>query len=237
MLKIKNFTKSYDGKKNAVDNLSLNIERGQIVAFIGPNGAGKTTTLKAICGIINYNEGEILINDIDVAKNPLEAKKLIAYLPDNPDLYEHLKGIEFLNFIANIFDVDEQQREELIVKYTKMFNIYNNLHEPIKTYSHGMKQKLAIVSALIHKPKLLLLDEPFTGLDPKSSYDFKQILKQMIQEGCAVLYSTHILEVAEQLATNVAIINKGKLVAYGLTDKVRGDKSLVNLFLELSENE
>lgn len=237
MLFIKNFSKSYDGKKMAVDNLTLQVEEGQIVAFIGPNGAGKTTTLKAVSGIIDYNIGEILIDGINIAKQPLQAKKLIAYLPDNPDLYEHLKGIEFLNFIADTFGIDKQTREELIKKYSSLFKIDNNLHEPIKTYSHGMKQKLAIISTLIHSPKLLLLDEPFTGLDPKSSYDFKKILKQLIKEGCAVFYSTHVLEVAEKLATHVAIINKGKLIKFGTTDEVKGDKSLESLFLELAQND
>lgn len=221
----------------AVDNLTLNVEKGQIVAFIGPNGAGKTTTLKAISGIIDYNIGEILIDGIDISKDPLNAKKLLAYLPDNPDLYEHLKGYEFLNFIADVFNIDNQTREELIKKYSTLFKINNNLHEPIKTYSHGMKQKLALVSALIHSPKLLLLDEPFTGLDPKSSFDFKKILKDLIKDGCAVFYSTHVLEVAEKLATHVAIINKGKLIKVGSIDEVKGDKSLESLFLELAQND
>lgn len=237
MLSIKNFSKTYDGNKMAVDNLTLNVEKGQIVAFIGPNGAGKTTTLKAISGIIDYNIGEILIDGIDISKDPLNAKKLLAYLPDNPDLYEHLKGYEFLNFIADVFNIDNQTREELIKKYSTLFKINNNLHEPIKTYSHGMKQKLALVSALIHSPKLLLLDEPFTGLDPKSSFDFKKILKDLIKDGCAVFYSTHVLEVAEKLATHVAIINKGKLIKVGSIDEVKGDKSLESLFLELAQND
>ena len=173
----------------------------------------------------------------NVSTNSLEAKRRIAYLPDNPDLYDHLKGIEFLNFIADVFGISREERIDGIEKYASLFKIKNNLHEPIKTYSHGMKQKLAIVSALIHKPKLFLLDEPFTGLDPKASYDFKEILKQKINEGCAVFYSTHVLEVAEQLATHVAIINKGKLITTGTIDEVKGDKSLVKLFLELADNE
>ena len=237
MLSIKNFSKSYDGKKMAVDNLTLNVESGQIVAFIGPNGAGKTTTLKAVSGIIDYNFGEILIGGINVSKEPLKAKKLLAYLPDNPDLYEHLKGYEFLNFIVDTFGVDKQTREGLINKYSTLFKINNNLHEPIKTYSHGMKQKLALISALVHSPKLLLLDEPFTGLDPKSSFDFKKILKELIKDGGAVFYSTHVLEVAEKLATHVAIINKGQLIKFGTIDEVKGDKSLESLFLELAQND
>jgi len=237
VLSIKNFSKSYDGKKMAVDNLTLNVESGQIVAFIGPNGAGKTTTLKAVSGIIDYNFGEILIGGINVSKEPLKAKKLLAYLPDNPDLYEHLKGYEFLNFIADTFGVDKQTREGLINKYSTLFKINNNLHEPIKTYSHGMKQKLALISALVHSPKLLLLDEPFTGLDPKSSFDFKKILKELIKDGGAVFYSTHVLEVAEKLATHVAIINKGQLIKFGTIDEVKGDKSLESLFLELAQND
>lgn len=237
MLVIKNFSKSYDGNKKAVDKLNLTISPGQIMAFIGPNGAGKTTTLKAICGIINFNEGEISVNSVNVATNSLEVKKQIAYLPDNPDLYEHLKGIEFLNFIADTFEISRENRISDIEKYSTLFKINNNLHEPIKTYSHGMKQKLAIVSALIHNPKLFLLDEPFTGLDPKASYDFKEILKQKVKNGCAVFYSTHVLEVAEQLASHVAIINKGKLITTGTLEEVKGNKSLINLFLELSESE
>ena len=237
MLTIKNFSKSYDGNKKAVDDLSLTIAPGQIMAFIGPNGAGKTTTLNAVGGIINFTDGEILIDGVDVITNSIEAKRNIAYLPDNPDLYDHLKGIEFLNFISDVFSISREERIDGIEKYASLFKIKNNLHEPIKTYSHGMKQKLAIVSALIHKPKIFLLDEPFTGLDPRASYDFKEILKQKVREGCAVFYSTHVLEVAEQLATHVAIINKGKLVTIGKLEEVKGDKSLVKLFLELSSNE
>ncbi|MDD2446005.1 MAG: ABC transporter ATP-binding protein [Clostridia bacterium] len=237
MLIIDNFSKSYDGKKFAVEDLSLRVEPGQIVAFIGPNGAGKTTTLKAICGIINYDKGDIFVNGIDVAKNPLQAKMNLAYLPDNPDLYEHLKGIEYLNFIADVFCIDQYIRKELIEKYSTLFKINNNLQEPIKTYSHGMKQKIAIISALIHKPKLFLLDEPFTGLDPQSSFDLKEILKQLVKEGCAVFYSTHVLEVAEKLATHIAIVRKGMLIKFGPTKEITGDKSLESLFLELANND
>ncbi len=237
MLKITNFCKSYDGKKLAVDNLNLEVLPGQIVAFIGHNGAGKTTTLKAVAGILNYEEGTILVNGIDVKQNALEAKKHLAYLPDNPDLYEHLKAIDFLNFVADAYGVSEQVRKERIEKYATMFSISGNLGDVIKTFSHGMKQKLAIISALLHDPKLLLLDEPFVGLDPQSSHNFKQVMIELTSSGCAILYSTHVLEVAEKLATHVAMIHKGKLLKLGTTKEVKGDESLESLFLELAKNE
>lgn len=235
MLKIKNLTKKY-GEKTAVDNLSLEVEAGQICAFIGHNGAGKTTTLKAIAGIIDFDGGEISIDGINIKTNSIEAKKKIAYLPDNPDLYEHLKGIDYLNFIADIFDVSEEERKAEIENYAKRLEIYNDLGAPISSYSHGMKQKLALVSALIHKPKLILLDEPFVGLDPVSSHAFKEIMNEFVKNGSAIFYSTHVLEVAEKICTHVAIIKQGKLVASGEMQKVRGTKNLESLFLEL-ENE
>ena len=235
MLKIKNLTKKY-GEKIAVNDLSLDVEAGQICAFIGHNGAGKTTTLKAIAGIIDFDGGEIYINDINIKTNSIEAKKKIAYLPDNPDLYEHLKGIDYLNFIADIFDVSEEERKVEIENYAKRLEIYNDLGAPISSYSHGMKQKLALVSALIHKPKLILLDEPFVGLDPVSSHAFKEIMNEFVKNGSAIFYSTHVLEVAEKICTHVAIIKQGKLVASGEMQKVRGTKNLESLFLEL-ENE
>lgn len=235
MLKIKNLTKKY-GEKIAVNDLSLDVEAGQICAFIGHNGAGKTTTLKAIAGIIDFDGGEIFIDDINIKTNSIEAKKKIAYLPDNPDLYEHLKGIDYLNFIADIFDVSEEERKAEIENYAKRLEIYNDLGAPISSYSHGMKQKLALVSALIHKPKLILLDEPFVGLDPVSSHAFKEIMNEFVKNGSAIFYSTHVLEVAEKICTHVAIIKQGKLVASGEMQKVRGTKNLESLFLEL-ENE
>ena len=235
MLKIKNLTKKY-GEKIAVNDLSLDVEAGQICAFIGHNGAGKTTTLKAIAGIIDFDGGEIYIDDINIKTNSIEAKKKIAYLPDNPDLYEHLKGIDYLNFIADIFDVSEEERKVEIENYAKRLEIYNDLGAPISSYSHGMKQKLALVSALIHKPKLILLDEPFVGLDPVSSHAFKEIMNEFVKNGSAIFYSTHVLEVAEKICKHVAIIKQGKLVASGEMQKVRGTKNLESLFLEL-ENE
>lgn len=235
MLEIKNLTKKYDSKV-AVDNLSLKVEEGQICAFIGHNGAGKTTTLKAIAGIIEFDEGEILVDGINIVSSPIEAKQKMAYLPDNPDLYEHLKGIDYLNFIANVYKVGKEERQKSIEEYAKRLEIYNNLKAPISSYSHGMKQKLALVSALIHKPKLLLLDEPFVGLDPISSHEFKEIMNEFVKNGSAIFYSTHVLEVAEKICTHVAIIKQGKLITHGEMKKVRGLKSLESLFLEL-ENE
>lgn len=235
MLEIKNLTKKYDSKV-AVDNLSLKVEAGQICAFIGHNGAGKTTTLKAIAGIIEFDEGEILVDGINIVSSPIEAKQKMAYLPDNPDLYEHLKGVDYLNFIANVYKVGKEERQKSIEEYAKRLEIYNNLKAPISSYSHGMKQKLALVSALIHKPKLLLLDEPFVGLDPISSHEFKEIMNEFVKNGSAIFYSTHVLEVAEKICTHVAIIKQGKLITHGEMKKVRGLKSLESLFLEL-ENE
>ncbi len=235
MLQIKNFTKKY-GETVAVDNLSLKIDDGDICAFIGHNGAGKTTTLKAISGIFGFEAGEILINGIDVAKQPLEAKKQIAYLPDNPDLYEHLKGIEYLNFIADVFALSKDERKQKIEEYAKRLEIYDSLGDYISSYSHGMKQKIAIIAAIIHSPKLLLLDEPFVGLDPKCSHEFKLIMKEFAKSGATIFYSTHVLEVAEKICSKVAIIKNGKLVAFDTMAKVKGMKSLESLFLEL-ENE
>lgn len=235
MLTISNLTKKF-GEKKAVDNLNLNVEKGQICAFIGHNGAGKTTTLKCIAGIINFDEGKITIDGIDVTTNPLEAKKSIAYLPDNPELYDHLTGIDYLNFIANVYEISKTERKEKIENYAKRLDIFNNLGFPISSYSHGMKQKLALVSALIHSPKLLLLDEPFVGLDPNASYQFKLIMQEFVDSGATIFYSTHVLDVAEKVCSHVAIIKGGKLVESGKMADVRGKKSLESLFLEL-ENE
>lgn len=234
MLKIENLTKKF-GDKIAVDHLNLEVETGQICAFIGHNGAGKTTTLRCIAGITGFDDGNITVDGIDVKNNSFEAKKIIAYLPDNPEMYEHLKGIDYLNFIADIFDVDEKTRQERIEIYSKRLEIYNDLGLPISAYSHGMKQKLALVSALIHAPKLLLLDEPFVGLDPNSSHQFKLIMNELAGEGCAIFYSTHVLEVAEKICSHVAIIKNGKLVGSGKMDEIRGKKSLESIFLELED--
>lgn len=235
MLEIKNLTKNY-GENVAVDDLSLHVGGGQVWAFIGHNGAGKTTTLKAIAGVIEYEQGNILVDGIDIKVNPIDAKNIMAYLPDNPDLYEHLKGIDYLNFIADVYKIDKKERQENIEKYAKRLAIYNNLKAPISSYSHGMKQKLALVSALLHNPKLLLLDEPFVGLDPKSSHEFKEIMNEFVASGAAIFYSTHVLEVAEKICTHVAIIKQGKVIASGEMAKIRGMKSLEKVFLEL-ENE
>ncbi len=235
MLKIEHLTKKY-GDKIAVDDLSLTVEDGKICAFIGHNGAGKTTTLKAIAGIINFDNGKISINDIDIQSDPLKAKLQMAYLPDNPDLYEHLKGIEYLNFIADVFNLSVEERKKNIEEYAKRLEIYKDLIDPISSYSHGMKQKLALVSALIHKPKLLLLDEPFVGLDPISSHQFKMILQELADSGATIFYSTHVLDVAEKICSDVAIIKQGKLIVYDTMEKVKGMSSLEDIFLEL-ENE
>lgn len=230
MLELINFSKSY-GNKLAVDNLSFKVENGDICAFVGPNGAGKTTTLKSICGILDFEEGDILIDGVSIKTNPILCKKKLAYLPDNPDLYEFLKGIDYLNFICDIYNVGEERRD-LIKKYGDLFELTGFLGNTINTYSHGMKQKLAIISALIHKPKLLLLDEPFVGLDPVSSHNLKEIMKELTKDGVAILFSTHVLEVAEKLCNKVAVIKKGKLVVFDSMKKVIKDKSLEDLFME-----
>lgn len=235
MLEIKNLTKKY-GDKVAVDNLSLTVETGQICAFIGHNGAGKTTTLKAIAGILNFEQGEIKIDGIDVKSNPMEAKRILAYLPDNPDLYDYLTGIEYLNFIANIFKLSAEERKQKIEQYAKRIGIYEALQNQISSYSHGMKQKLALVSALIHSPRLLLLDEPFVGLDPISSHEMKLIMQEMAKAGATIFYSTHVLDVAEKICDQVAIIKQGKLVVFGKMEEVKGLQSLENVFLELEND-
>lgn len=235
MLEIKNLTKKY-GEKVAVDDLSLTVQNGQICAFIGHNGAGKTTTLKAIAGILNFEQGEIKIDGIDIKKNPMEAKRILAYLPDNPDLYEYLTGIEYLNFIANIFKMSENERKQKIEQYAKRIGIFDALQSQISSYSHGMKQKLALVSALIHSPRLLLLDEPFVGLDPISSHEMKLIMQEMAQNGATIFYSTHVLDVAEKICNQVAIIKQGKLVVFGKMEEVKGMQSLENVFLELEND-
>lgn len=236
MLEIFKLTKKYN-EKVAVDNLSLTVPDGTICAFIGPNGAGKTTTLKSIAGIIDF-EGQILIDKIDISLQPLEAKKILAYVPDNPDLYEHLKGIDYLNFICDVFAIDKVERKVQIELYAKRLGIYNELISSISSYSHGMKQKLALVGALIHKPKLLLLDEPFVGLDPVCSHEFKLIMRELADNKVTIFYSTHVLDVAEKICDKVAIIKDGKLVAYDTMQNITKNEGLEQVFLEMaSENE
>ena len=233
MLEIKNYSKCYVKGKKVVDNLSLKIDSGDIYAFVGHNGAGKTTTIKSIAGILDFSEGDILIDNLSLKKYPIECKSKMAYIPDNPDLYEHLKGIEYLNFIADVYLVNEEKRNELINKYSKIFDIEKNLGDLISSYSHGMKQKIAIISALIHEPKLLILDEPFVGLDPKASHSLKEIMKELCDNGTSIFFSTHVLEVAEKLCNKIAIIKDGKLIIEGKMKDVIKDKSLEEIFIGL----
>ena len=232
MLNIKNLTKTY-GDKRAVDDLSLHIKPGEIYGFIGHNGAGKTTTLKACCGILQFDSGEVLVDGVSIKEDPLTCKQKIAYIPDNPDLYEFMSGIQFLNFVADIFSVDAAVRQERIRKYADAFELTVDLAQPISAYSHGMKQKLAIISALLHEPKLIIMDEPFVGLDPKASHLLKEIMREMCGKGSAIFFSTHVLEVAEKLCDKVAIIKSGKLIRSGTMEDVKGDTSLEDVFLEL----
>lgn len=232
MLKIENLTKVY-GDKKAVDQLSLHIKAGEIYGFIGHNGAGKTTTIKCCCGILQFGEGEILIDGVSIKESPLECKKKMAYIPDNPDLYEFMSGIQYLTFVADVYGVSKKDREERIKKYADMFELTSDLAQPVSAYSHGMKQKLAIIAALMHAPKLIIMDEPFVGLDPKASHLLKQIMREMCNQGVAIFFSTHVLEVAEKLCDKVAIIKDGKLVVSGSMEEVKGDTSLEDVFLEL----
>ncbi|WP_429145643.1 ABC transporter ATP-binding protein [Anaerotaenia torta] len=235
MLRISNFSKSYGKSKKAVDNLSLEVEQGDIYGFIGHNGAGKTTTIRAVAGVLDFEEGEITIDGISILKDPVACKQQIAYIPDNPDLYEHLTGIGYLNFISDIYGVSRSDREVLISRYSEAFELTGNLGDSIASYSHGMKQKLAIIAALVHRPRLLILDEPFVGLDPKASHTLKTIMAQLCQEGSAIFFSTHVLEVAEKLCNKIAIIKGGRLVSCGTTQEVKGNSSLEDVFLELIE--
>ena len=237
MLKITNYTKKYDGSKIAVSNLTLNVEKGDLFAFIGHNGAGKSTTIKSIAGILPFEEGERLINGVSIKKDPVKCKKMIAYIPDNPDLYESLTGIDYLNFIADVYDVSSDKRKMIINKYSELFGIKDVLNNYIGSYSHGMRQKLAIVSALVHEPKLLILDEPFVGLDPLAAYSVKEMMREFCSNGGAIFFSTHVLEVAEKLCNKIAIIKEGKLVVTGLMDEVTKNASLEDVFLELSHHE
>ncbi len=233
MLSIKNLTKSYKGGKKAVSNLSLEIERGDIYGFIGHNGAGKTTTIKAVAGIIDFEEGEILVDGHSVVKEPILCKQKMAYIPDNPDLYEHLTGIQYLSFIGDIFEIDAETRKERIKKYADAFELTASLGDLIASYSHGMKQKLAIISALIHKPALLILDEPFVGLDPQASVLLKGYMRELCEEGSAIFFSTHVLDVAEKLCNKIAIIKEGTLIVSGQTEELTQGKSLEDVFMEV----
>lgn len=237
MLEIINFSKSYKNGKRAVNNVSIKVNSGEIFAFIGHNGAGKTTTIKAIVGILEFDEGDILIDGDSIKNNPIKCKKKIAYIPDNPDIYESLTGIQYLNFIADIYKVSKEEREKLIKLYSEKFEITSALGDLISSYSHGMKQKLVIISALIHKPKLLILDEPFVGLDPKASHILKEEMKKLCSEGVAIFFSTHVLEVAEKLCDKVAIIKDGNIVSQGRMNEVKGNSSLEDIFMELIDNE
>lgn len=237
MLEIINFSKTYKGGKKAVSNLNLEILPGDIYGFIGHNGAGKTTTIKAVVGILDFEEGEIRIDGHSVKEEPLVCKSLLAYIPDNPDLYEHLTGIQYLDFIADIFQIPSAVRTERIGEYAEQFGITESLGDLISSYSHGMKQKLAIISALLHEPKLILMDEPFVGLDPLAAHQLKTLMRRFCDGGGAIFFSTHVLEVAEKLCDRVAIIRAGRLVRAGSMDEVRGDDSLEEVFLELEGTE
>lgn len=234
MLKIEHLTKTY-GEKKAVDDLTLHIAPGEIYGFIGHNGAGKTTTLKSVVGILQFDKGEILINGKSIRTAPLDCKRDIAYIPDNPDLYDYMSGIKYLNFIADVFGVGAADRKERIRKYSELFELTADLAQPIAAYSHGMKQKLAIIAAWLHSPKLIIMDEPFVGLDPKASHLLKGMMREVCDEGGAIFFSTHVLEVAEKLCDKVAIIKGGKLVRSGTMEEVKGDDSLEEVFLELEE--
>ena len=235
MLKIRNFTKCYDGKA-VVDDLSLEVAAGDIYAFIGHNGAGKTTTIKAACGILQFDGGDIFIDGMSVKEKPLECKKIISYIPDNPELYDYLSGVKYLNFVADIYGVGKADREERIRRYADIFGLTEDLAQPVSAYSHGMKQKLAIIAAWIHEPKLILMDEPFVGLDPVASHTLKTMMREHCDKGGAIFFSTHVLEVAEKLCDKVAIIKNGKLVTCGDMETVKGDTSLEAVFLELEDD-
>ncbi len=233
MLEIRDFSKTYKGGKRAVDHLTLTVRPGDIFGFIGSNGAGKSTTIKAVVGVLDFTEGDIFVDGHSVRTEPLACKRLIAYVPDNPDLYDHMTGIQYLNFICDIFRVGREERERLISRYAAEFELTDSLGDLIGGYSHGMKQKLALIAALAHSPRLMVFDEPFVGLDPKAVFSVKQIMHEKCAEGCAVFFSTHVLDVAEKLCNKIGVIKDGHLVACGETEAVKGDQSLEDVFLEL----
>lgn len=237
ILEIDGYSKDYGSGKKAADNVSLSVESGDIFGFIGHNGAGKSTTIRAAVGVLEFSEGEIYINGHSVKTEPVECKRELAYIPDNPDLYEHFTGIQYLNFIADIFDISVEEREEKIKKYADEFEITSALGDMISSYSHGMKQKVALISAFIHSPKLLVLDEPFVGLDPKASIVLKKMMKELCDEGGAVFFSTHVLDVAQKLCNKIAIIKDGKIIVAGDMEELLGDKSLEDVFMEVIEDE
>lgn len=233
ILEVRNYTQSYGGDIKACDDVSLTVESGDIFGFIGHNGAGKSTTIRAIVGVLDFTEGEILIDGHSVKKEPMECKKITAYIPDNPDLYDNLTGIQYLRFVADVYEMDPSERDSKISKYADMLEITDALGDLIGSYSHGMKQKVAIISALIHSPKLLVLDEPFVGLDPKASFTLKEIMHEMCDNGSSVFFSTHVLDVAEKLCNKAAIIKKGKIIASGTMEELTGGQSLESVFLEV----
>ena len=235
MIEIKNVSKTYNGKKLALDKVSFTVNDGEIFAFIGHNGAGKTTLIKSIVGILEFNEGDILINGKSIKKDPIACKKEIAYIPDNPDLYENMKAIDFINFICDMYEVNKEDRNKNIKKYADILELSDNLGDEISSFSHGMKQKVALIAALSHDPKILIMDEPFVGLDPKAVYDMKNIMKDMVKENKTIFYSTHILDVAEKICDRVAIIKSGKIVKVGKMNEIKGDESLEQVFLELGD--
>lgn len=237
MLEIKNLKKTYKGGKTAVANLSLSVKPGDIYGFIGHNGAGKTTTIKCVVGIHDFDEGEILIDGVSIRKDPIRCKKVLAYIPDNPDLYDYLTGIQYLNFMADIFEIPAEEREQRIREEADAFEITSALGDLISSYSHGMKQKLAIIGALIHQPRLLILDEPFVGLDPKAALVLKNKMHQLCEAGSAIFFSTHVLDVAEKLCNKIAIIRQGELIAAGKTEKLTGGASLESVFMEVTKGE
>ncbi|NLP47953.1 MAG: ABC transporter ATP-binding protein [Clostridiales bacterium] len=236
MLKIENLSKTYKNGKKAVDDLSLTVNAGEIFGFIGPNGAGKTTTIKSIVGILEFDAGQIFIDGLSVKTQPLQCKQITAYIPDNPDLYEYLTGLAYINFVADIFGVKKDEREPLLVKYADLLDLKADLANPISSYSHGMKQKLALIAAFIHSPKLLVLDEPFVGLDPKSAHNLKGLMRDLCDKGGAIFFSSHVLDVVEKLCDRIAIIREGKLIACGNTKELKGTAGLEETFLELTDH-
>lgn len=237
MLEIKNYTKVYAGDKKACDDVNITVEAGDVFGFIGHNGAGKSTTIRAVVGVLDFTEGEILIDGHSVKSEPMECKKITAYIPDNPDIYENLTGIQYLDFVADAYGISAEDRQKQVKKYGDLFEITDALGDLISSYSHGMKQKVAIIGALIHTPKLLVLDEPFVGLDPKAAHTLKEVMKELCENGSAVFFSTHVLDVAEKLCNKIAIIKGGKIIASGEMEKLLGDKSLEDVFLEVVDNE